>query len=79
MVRRISMADAAEDAWVSLMTSVRRLSCNPHSYRREVVMTTNQEVPGSCLICGLTWGDDGAWTSWPPTSTTRPGRILLLL
>jgi 5-deoxy-glucuronate isomerase len=35
-------------------------------YRREVFMTINQEVPGSRLICGLTWGDEGAWTSWPP-------------
>ncbi len=35
-------------------------------YRREVFQTINQEVPGSRLICGLTWGDDGGWTSWPP-------------
>ncbi len=35
-------------------------------YQREVFMTINQEVPGSRLICGLTWGEDGGWTSWPP-------------
>ncbi|MFP4354822.1 MAG: 5-deoxy-glucuronate isomerase [Phycisphaerae bacterium] len=35
-------------------------------YEREVFMTINQEVPASRLICGLTWGRDGQWTSWPP-------------
>jgi len=35
-------------------------------YRRDVFMTTNQEVPGSRLICGWTWGEPGKWTSWPP-------------
>ncbi len=35
-------------------------------YEREVFMTINQEVPGSRLICGFTWGRDGKWTSWPP-------------
>jgi 5-deoxy-glucuronate isomerase len=39
-------------------------------YQREVFMTLNQEVPASRLICGLTWGDDGRWTSWPPHQHT---------
>lgn len=34
--------------------------------QREVFMTLNQEVPASRLITGLTWGGNGAWTSWPP-------------
>jgi 5-deoxy-glucuronate isomerase len=40
-------------------------------YRREVFMTVNPETPASRLICGLTWGDDGRWTSWPPHQHTR--------
>lgn len=40
-------------------------------YRREVFMTVNPEAPASRLICGLTWGDDGRWTSWPPHQHTR--------
>ena len=35
-------------------------------YQREVFMTVNQEVPASRLICGITMGDTGGWTSWPP-------------
>jgi 5-deoxy-glucuronate isomerase len=34
--------------------------------RREVMFTLNHQVPASRLICGLTWGGDGAWTSWAP-------------
>lgn len=33
--------------------------------QREVFFTLNPQQPASRLICGLTWGDDGAWTSWP--------------
>ncbi|MEG0310469.1 MAG: 5-deoxy-glucuronate isomerase [Eubacterium sp.] len=36
------------------------------SGKREVFFTLNPEVPASRLICGLTWGADGNWTSWPP-------------
>ncbi|MGL5625143.1 5-deoxy-glucuronate isomerase [Cetobacterium sp.] len=36
------------------------------SGEREVFFTLNPEVPASRLICGLTWGGDGTWTSWPP-------------
>ncbi|WP_301107534.1 5-deoxy-glucuronate isomerase [Sporosarcina sp.] len=36
------------------------------SGQREVHFTLNPEVPASKLICGLTWGGDGTWTSWPP-------------
>lgn len=35
-------------------------------YQREVFITVNQEVPASKLICGITWGEPGKWTSWPP-------------
>lgn len=34
--------------------------------RREVFMTVNPEAPASRLLAGLTWGGNGAWTSWPP-------------
>lgn len=33
---------------------------------REVFFTLNEECPASRLICGITWGADGMWTSWPP-------------
>lgn len=34
--------------------------------KREVFMTLNPEVEASRLICGITTGGNGAWTSWPP-------------
>lgn len=34
--------------------------------RREVFMTVNPEAKASRLLAGLTWGGNGAWTSWPP-------------
>lgn len=34
--------------------------------RREVMFTLDPRTPASRLICGLTWGGQGAWTSWPP-------------
>ncbi len=34
--------------------------------RREVMFTLDPNTAASNLICGLTWGGDGAWTSWPP-------------
>ncbi|WP_409967827.1 TIM barrel protein [Bengtsoniella intestinalis] len=33
---------------------------------REVFFTLNPEMPASRLLCGVTWSNDGAWTSWPP-------------
>jgi 5-deoxy-glucuronate isomerase len=39
-------------------------------YRREVFMTVNPEVPASRMINGITWGDEGGWTSWPPHQHT---------
>ena len=36
------------------------------SGQREVFFTLDEDVPASRLICGLTWGADGMWTSWPP-------------
>lgn len=35
-------------------------------YQREVFMSIAQEDEGSRLICGITEGDPGKWTSWPP-------------
>ena len=35
-------------------------------YRRDVYMTLGPDIPASRLICGLTWSDAGAWSSWPP-------------
>lgn len=35
-------------------------------YRREVFMTLAQQDKASRLICGITAGDPGLWTSWPP-------------
>ena len=35
-------------------------------YEREVFMTIDHGTPASRLITGLTWGRNGAWTSWPP-------------
>lgn len=34
--------------------------------KREVFMTLADTDLASRLICGLTWGGGGAWTSWPP-------------
>ena len=34
--------------------------------RREVMFTLDPNTRASHLICGLTWGGTGAWTSWPP-------------
>ena len=34
--------------------------------QREVMMTISDKDEASRLICGLTWGGEGAWTSWPP-------------
>ncbi len=35
-------------------------------YKREVFMTLAQQDAGSRLICGITEGENGRWTSWPP-------------
>jgi 5-deoxy-glucuronate isomerase len=35
-------------------------------FQREVFMTVNQETPASRIIAGVTSGDPGGWTSWPP-------------
>jgi len=35
-------------------------------YRREVFMTVAPQDEASRLICGITIGDEGKWTSWPP-------------
>jgi 5-deoxy-glucuronate isomerase len=34
--------------------------------QREVMFTLAPQDKASRLICGLTWGGQGAWTSWPP-------------
>ena len=36
------------------------------SGKREVFFTLNPEMPASRLICGVSFSQDGAWTSWPP-------------
>jgi 5-deoxy-glucuronate isomerase len=40
-------------------------------YRREVFMTLDQATPASRLITGITIGDPGGWTSWPPHQHER--------
>lgn len=35
-------------------------------YQREVLMTVAQQDIASRLICGITEGEPGKWTSWPP-------------
>ncbi|MFP4431427.1 MAG: 5-deoxy-glucuronate isomerase [Spirochaetaceae bacterium] len=40
-------------------------------YRRDVFMTVDQETEASTMINGITWGDDGGWTSWPPHEHTE--------
>ncbi|WP_320129128.1 5-deoxy-glucuronate isomerase [uncultured Sphaerochaeta sp.] len=35
-------------------------------FRRDVYMTLGPKVAASRLICGFTWSDIGAWSSWPP-------------
>lgn len=39
-------------------------------YRREVFLTVAPQDKASRLICGITIGDPGAWTSWPPHQHT---------
>ncbi len=39
--------------------------------RREVMFTLSHQESASKLICGLTWGGEGAWTSWPPHQHER--------
>ncbi len=34
--------------------------------QREVMFTLDPKTPASRLICGITWGGQGSWTSWPP-------------
>lgn len=34
--------------------------------QREVMFTLAPSDSASRLLCGLTWGGEGAWTSWPP-------------
>ena len=36
------------------------------SDRRDVYLTLSETDSASRLICGLTWGSPGGWTSWPP-------------
>ena len=41
----------------------------PH--RREVFFTLDEQMPASRLICGITRGQNGGWTSWPPHQHER--------
>lgn len=45
--------------------AVRQIHGKP-PYERNVFMTLDQDTAASRLICGITWGHPGAWTSWPP-------------
>lgn len=38
---------------------------------REVFMTLSDKDEASRLICGVTWGGAGTWTSWPPHQHER--------
>lgn len=40
-------------------------------YEREVFMTCAQQDEASRLICGITHGEEGMWTSWPPHQHSR--------
>jgi len=40
-------------------------------YKREVFMTVAQQDLASGLICGITIGEPGKWTSWPPHQHTK--------
>lgn len=40
-------------------------------FRRDVFLTLDPGTPASRLITGFTWGDAGAWTSWPPHQHSR--------
>jgi len=41
------------------------------SYRREVFMTVAEQDQASRLISGITIGEQGQWTSWPPHQHTK--------
>lgn len=36
------------------------------SMKREVFFTLDPATPASRLLCGISWGELGGWTSWPP-------------
>jgi len=36
------------------------------SYQREINKTIDVNVPADRLLCGVTFGSPGNWTSWPP-------------
>jgi 5-deoxy-glucuronate isomerase len=40
-------------------------------YQREVFMTVGPADKASRLICGITAGESGKWTSWPPHQHTK--------
>lgn len=40
-------------------------------YRRDVFMTVTQQDNASRLICGISKGEPGQWTSWPPHQHTK--------
>lgn len=40
-------------------------------YQREVFLTIAPQDKGSRLICGITYGEEGSWTSWPPHQHTK--------
>lgn len=40
-------------------------------YQREVIMTLAEQDEASRLICGISTGEPGKWTSWPPHQHTN--------
>jgi 5-deoxy-glucuronate isomerase len=51
-------------------TKIRQVHGKP-PYRRDVFMTVSQHDAASRLICGITTGEQGMWTSWPPHQHTK--------
>lgn len=50
--------------------NIRQVHGSP-PFRRDVFMTVAQSDKASRLICGITSGDQGMWTSWPPHQHTK--------
>lgn len=40
-------------------------------YKRDVFLTVSDQDEASRLICGITIGEPGLWTSWPPHQHTK--------
>jgi len=47
------------------------ISVGESTYRREIYKLIDINVPAARLLAGITFGDAGNWTSWPPHEHTR--------